>query len=91
MKFDYPIIDLHTHLRNDIAKHTKIAKESGVGIVVFMANTQPPLGSREDVIAVRKGLAVGTIYAQKYGIDEDFINNSISEITFDGENPFLKL
>ena len=36
--FGYPIIDLHTHLRNDIARHTKIAKESGIDIVIYMAN-----------------------------------------------------
>ncbi len=47
MKFCYPIIDLHTHLRNDIAKHTKIAKESGIDIVVYMANARPPLDNVE--------------------------------------------
>ena len=45
MYFDYPIIDLHTHLRGDIAKHTKLAKESGFDVVVYMANSQPPLDS----------------------------------------------
>ena len=45
----YPIIDLHTHLRGDIAKHTKIAKESGINLVVYMANTQPPLDSVESI------------------------------------------
>jgi len=39
----YPIIDLHTHLRNDIPGHTKIAKESGIDVVVYMANCNPPL------------------------------------------------
>jgi len=28
MKLRFPIIDLHTHLRNDIPLHTKIARES---------------------------------------------------------------
>ncbi len=44
---DYPIIDLHTHLRSnsEIAKHTKIAKQNGLDIVVYMANSQPPLDS----------------------------------------------
>ncbi|MDD4990245.1 MAG: CYTH domain-containing protein [Candidatus Pacebacteria bacterium] len=32
--------------------------------------------------------AVGTIYAKKYGADENFINNHIPRITFDMENPF---
>ncbi|GAH51275.1 unnamed protein product, partial [marine sediment metagenome] len=39
----YSIIDLHTHLRNDIPKHTKTAKESGIDVVVYMANCHPPL------------------------------------------------
>lgn len=47
MKLGYPIIDLHTHLRGDIAKHTKIAKESGIDVVVYMANSQPPLDNVE--------------------------------------------
>lgn len=33
--------------------------------------------------------AVGTIYAKKYGVDENFINNHIPRIDFDMENPFL--
>lgn len=43
MNFNFPIIDIHTHLRNDIPKHTKIAKESGISVVVYMANCDPPL------------------------------------------------
>ncbi|MCX6789433.1 MAG: class IV adenylate cyclase [Candidatus Gribaldobacteria bacterium] len=35
--------------------------------------------------------AVGKIYAQKYNIDENFINNHIGKITFEMDNPFLKL
>jgi len=34
--------------------------------------------------------AAGAIYAQKYGLDENFINNHIPKNTFDMENPFLK-
>ena len=36
MYFDYSIIDIHTHLRNDddIERHTKIAKASGIDVVV---------------------------------------------------------
>ncbi|MBI3589409.1 MAG: CYTH domain-containing protein [Candidatus Liptonbacteria bacterium] len=33
--------------------------------------------------------AVGTLYQKKYGIREEVINNNISKITFDIENPFL--
>lgn len=40
---NYLVIDLHTHLRNDIPKHSKIAKESGIDTVVYMANCHPPL------------------------------------------------
>lgn len=39
----YPVIDMHTHLRNDIARHTLIAKNSGIDAVVYMANTNPPM------------------------------------------------
>ncbi|MBU4298459.1 hypothetical protein KJ636_00215, partial [Patescibacteria group bacterium] len=49
MKFDYPVIDIHTHLRQDIPKHTKIAKESGIDVVVYMANSQPPLDNLKTI------------------------------------------
>jgi len=49
MQFNYPIIDIHTHLRNDIPKHTRIAKESGIDIVVYMANCSPPLDNLERI------------------------------------------
>jgi len=45
----YSIIDLHTHLRNDIPGHTKIAKESGIDVVVYMANCNPPLDNLERI------------------------------------------
>ncbi len=45
----FPVIDLHTHLRNDIPKHTKIAKENGIDVVVYMANCNPPLDSLERI------------------------------------------
>lgn len=51
---NYPVIDLHVHLRNDIARHTKIAKESGISAVVYMANCQPPLDS---IAAIKKSLS----------------------------------
>lgn len=55
MYFDYPIIDIHTHLRNDIPKHTKIAKESGIDVVVYMANCSPPLDNLE---AIKQSLEI---------------------------------
>jgi len=45
----YPIIDLHVHLRNDIPKHTRIARESGIDVVVYMANCNPPLDNLERI------------------------------------------
>lgn len=49
MKFDYPVIDLHSHLRWDFEKHTKTAKESGIDVVVYMANSQPPLDNLKTI------------------------------------------
>ena len=49
MYFDYPIIDIHTHLRDDITKHTRIAKESGIDMLVYMANCHPPLDNLERI------------------------------------------
>jgi len=43
----YPVIDLHCHLRNDILGHTKIARENGIDVVVYMANCNPPLDNLE--------------------------------------------
>lgn len=51
MRFNYPIIDIHVHLRSDkdIEKHTKIAKASGIDVVVYMANCHPPLDNIERI------------------------------------------
>lgn len=49
-KLNYPVIDLHTHLREDISKHTQIAKESGISVVVYMANCAPPLDNLESIL-----------------------------------------
>ncbi len=45
----FPVVDLHCHLRSNIPKHTKIAKESGIDLVVYMANCQPPLDTLERI------------------------------------------
>jgi dihydroorotase len=50
---NYPIIDLHTHLRSDILKHTKIAKDYGIDAVVYMANCEPAL---DNLAAIKKSL-----------------------------------
>ncbi len=47
----FSVIDLHVHLRSDIPLHTKIAKESGIDTVVYMANCQPVLDSVEAIEA----------------------------------------
>ncbi len=49
MKLGYSVIDLHTHLRNDIPRHTRIAKENGIDAVVYMANCEPPLDNLERI------------------------------------------
>jgi dihydroorotase len=49
MHFNFPIIDMHTHLRNNIPKHTKLAKQSGIDAVVYMANCNPPLDSLDRI------------------------------------------
>jgi dihydroorotase len=47
------VVDFHTHLRDDISRHTSIAMRSGIKTVVYMANTPVPLDSVE---AVRESL-----------------------------------
>ena len=49
MRLDYPIIDLHTHLRNEIPTHSKIANDCGIDLVVYMANANPVLDNLEDI------------------------------------------
>jgi len=49
IKLGFPVIDLHSHLRNDIPLHTKIAKENGINIVVYMANCSPPLDNLKTI------------------------------------------
>lgn len=48
-KIDYPVIDLHTHLRNNIPLHTKIAEENGIDVLVYMANCLPPLDNLKTI------------------------------------------
>lgn len=45
INLNYPIIDLHVHLRDDIGFHTKLARDAGIGTVVYMPNCNPPLDS----------------------------------------------
>ena len=46
---NYPIIDLHTHLRDKVGFHTKLAEEAGVDTVVAMANTKPCLDNIDEI------------------------------------------
>ena len=49
MRLGFPVIDIHTHLRNNIPLHTKIAKENGIDVVIYMANCSPPLDSLKTI------------------------------------------
>ena len=46
---NYPVIDMHAHLRENISEHTKIAKESRIDIVIYMANCTPPLDNLKTI------------------------------------------
>ncbi|MBU4352387.1 MAG: hypothetical protein KKA65_04310 [Nanoarchaeota archaeon] len=54
MTEQYKVIDMHTHLRNAIPLHTIIAKENGIDIVVFMANTNPVLDNLDKILETYK-------------------------------------
>lgn len=47
--FKFSVIDLHAHLRDNIPLHTRIAKESGISAVVYMANCEPVLDNLEAI------------------------------------------
>ena len=49
MKRPYLIIDMHSHLRNNILYHTTIAKQAGIDVVVYMANTRPVMDTRKKI------------------------------------------
>src|SRR3990167_7006878 len=53
----YQVIDLHTHLRDNIPFHTKLAKEAGIGMVLYMANTNPCLDNVNVIKSVIKNNA----------------------------------
>jgi dihydroorotase len=48
-KLDSPVIDLHVHLRNDIPYHTRILKDGGIDVVLYMPNSVPPLDNVETI------------------------------------------
>lgn len=56
-RLGYPVIDMHTHLRDEISHHTRIAKESGIDVVVYMANvSNEPSLSLDSLEAVQESL-----------------------------------
>jgi len=46
----YPVIDMHVHLRNNIPLHTRAAFDSNIDLVVYMANTKPPMDNLEAIL-----------------------------------------
>ncbi len=58
----FPIIDLHSHLRNEISKHTFEAKKAGIEALVFMANSNPPLDNLERIKKVLRKKAYCQIF-----------------------------
>lgn len=53
MILNYPIIDLHAHLRGKVPLHTKFAEVAGIDIVIFMPNTNPCL---DNLVEIKKYL-----------------------------------
>jgi len=47
----YPIIDLHSHLRDKVSFHTKFALEAGIDTIIFMPNTNPCL---DNLVEIKK-------------------------------------
>ncbi len=94
IKLGFPVIDLHAHLRNDIPLHTKIAKESGIDVVVYMANCSPPLDNlrriKESLKEKRycKAIPVSAItknLAGKEPVDIDKIKPYVAGFSDDGK------
>ena len=48
-QINFPIIDIHVHLRNEPSYHLKILEEVGISEVVAMANIKPPLDGVEKI------------------------------------------
>lgn len=91
---NYPIIDLHVHLRNDVASHTKRAKEAGLTTLVCMPNTQPCLDNLETInkyLSVKKYLNVIPVSAITIGrkgkklVDIERIQDRVLGFSDDGD------
>jgi len=92
-KLRVPIIDMHAHLRDDVAHHTWIAKKSGIDFVVAMPNTSPCLDTarkikeysgRESYIPFAVTSAITKGREGKELVDITSINKSVVGFTDDG-------
>jgi len=91
---NFPIIDLHVHLRNDMAFHTKLAKEAGIDANVCMANTKPALDNLKTIKNYLKQkhyvkvLPVSAITIKREGkklVDVDNLKNIVCGFSNDGD------
>ncbi len=90
----YEVIDLHTHLRDNIPFHTQLAKEAGIGMILYMANTHPCL---DNVAAIKaslkkkrqiKAMPVSAITIDRKGknlVDIDSIKPYVAGFSDDGD------
>ncbi len=90
----YEVIDLHAHLRDNIPFHTQLAKEAGIGMVLYMANPSPCL---DNVAAIKKSLKqkryikaspVSAITIGRQGkklVDIDSIKSLVAGFSDDGD------
>lgn len=88
-----PVIDLHAHLRNEVKRHTLIAKASGIDFVAAMPNTVPCLDTVETIKEYRKtksAIPFGVVSAITKGregkelVDVDNISDYAIAFTDDG-------
>jgi len=94
MKLNFPIIDLHAHLRQDIGLHTKMAHEAGISALAFMPNTNPCLDEINTIKNYQKQksfvdlIPVGAISIGRRGkelVDIDSIKNHVLGFSDDGD------
>jgi len=77
---DYPVIDMHAHLRRDVVLHTHKAYNSGINLVVAMPNTDPCLDNA-DVIKEYSG------YSERGATKIPFLPTSAITIGREGKKP----
>lgn len=93
MILNYPIIDLHTHLRDKVVLHTKFAKDAGISTLVFMPNTNPCLDNLREIkkyikqkhcIEIIPTSAITIKREGKQLVDIDAIKSHVAGFTDDG-------